>query len=210
VQADNSNILITAFEPFGGDELNSSACVLDAFCQSSADGFGGITTLVLPVEYDVAISRLITAIETGQPHSVVCLGQANGQNTIAVEKVAVNYCSYRIPDNSGAQPADEPVVSDGPTAYFSTLPVDELVNELSKKGIPAEVSLSAGSFACNALFYGLSHYLEKNALSIRAGFIHLPRLPDQVNEQWPESMALETQIDGLGSVVRVLLDPGVL
>ncbi len=205
----SSNILITAFEPFGDDDLNSSACVLDAFCQASADGFGEISTLVLPVDYDVAIGRLITAIETGWPHSVVCLGQANDRSIITVEKVAVNYRSYRIPDNSGAQPANEPVAPGGPAAYFSTLPVDELVNELSKKGIPAKVSLSAGSFVCNALFYGLSHYLEKNALSIRAGFIHVPQLPDQVNERWPKSMALETQVEGMKSVVRVLLDPGV-
>ena len=204
-----SNILITAFEPFGDDDLNSSACVLDAFCQSSADGFGEISTLVLPVDYDVAISRLITAIETGRPHSVICLGQANDRSIITVEKVAVNYRSYRIPDNSGAQPADEPVAPGGPAAYFSTLPVDELLNELSKKGIPAKASLSAGSYVCNALFYGLSHHLEKNVLSIRAGFMHLPRLPDQVNERWPESMALETQVAGLRSVVRVLVDPGV-
>ena len=101
-------------------------------------------------------------------------GQDNGRGLISVEKVAINLCHYDIPDNAGSQPQDEAVVAGAPKAYFSTLPVRELVQNMTDTGARAGISYSAGTYVCNALFYGLMHHIDKNSLPIRAGFVHLP------------------------------------
>jgi pyroglutamyl-peptidase len=129
----------------------------------------------LPVSRSDALPALITAIETNKPDTVVCLGQANDRSKLSIEKIAINLCCYRIPDNVGDQPGDEPVVADGPAAYFSTLPVDALTECLTAEGIPANVSYSAGTYVCNSLFYGLMHYIEETSPDVRGGFIHIPR-----------------------------------
>jgi len=119
--------------------------------------------------------KLVAAVESGRPDTVVCLGQDNDRPGLSIEKVAINMCCYRLPDNAGEQPVDEPVVANGPAAYFSTLPVDALLECLTAAGIPANVSFSAGTYVCNSLFYGLMHYLENELPGTRGGFIHIPR-----------------------------------
>jgi len=169
------SILITAFEPFGGDASNISDDILQAISQDVIADDHDVTFLTLPVSRSDALSELVAAIETHRPDTVVCLGQDNDRSELCIEKVAVNLCCYRIPDNAGEQPGDEPVVENGPTAYFSTLPIDALIKCLTAEGIPASVSYSAGTFVCNSLFYGLMHHLENERPETRGGFVHVPR-----------------------------------
>jgi len=168
-------ILITAFEPFGGDTSNITDDILQAISQDEIADERDITFLTLPVSRADALPALLETIEKNNPDVVVCLGQANERSELSIEKIAVNLCCYRIPDNAGEQPGDEPVVAGGPTAYFSTLPVDALIECLAAAGIPANISYSAGTYVCNSIFYGLMHYIEAKSLDTRGGFIHVPR-----------------------------------
>ena len=121
-----------------------------------------------------------------------------------MERVAINCDDFRIPDNGGNQPEDEPVVSDGPSAYFATLPIKNIVNALHQNGIPAKVSNTAGTFVCNHLMYGVCHYAAQKG-NIKAGFMHIPYLPSQVVDKPNQpSMAVETVRATLETIVHVL------
>lgn len=110
---------------------------------------------------------------------VVCLGMAQNRRAITPERVAINVMDARIPDNDGTQPADSPVVVDGPVGYWSTLPVAAIAQAILARGIPAGVSDTAGTFVCNELFYRLMHFHALEGLTRPAGFIHVPPLPGQ-------------------------------
>ena len=131
--------------------------------------------------------------EGNKPDTVLCLGQANDRAEISVERVAINLCCYRIPDNNGELLNNQPVVMDGPAAYFATLPVDELVNGLTTDGIAAEVSYSAGTYVCNSVFYGLMHYLEQLPAAVRAGFVHIPRVPAEPSSEASVNLTVMTR-----------------
>jgi pyroglutamyl-peptidase len=151
------------------------------------------------------LPALRAAIRRHRPQVVLCLGLAGSRSTISLERVAVNLCDARIADNAGAMPAGTPVVAGGPAAYFSRLPVKALQQRLLAADLPAELSLSAGSFVCNQVFYGLLHALRRQP-AVQAGFIHLPPLPAQAAAH-PGSrpLALAEQVRGLSEVVDALV-----
>jgi len=101
---------------------------------------------------------------------------------------------------------DQPIIPDGPPAYFCTLPVRKLMEAVQKAGVPAQLSLSAGAFLCNQVIYTLLHYLDTHKINIPAGFIHLPSLPSQIADEQPvkPSMELHTQVKGIEAVIRVV------
>jgi len=169
------SILVTAFEPFGGDTSNVTDDILRVICNDAIADEHDITFLTLPVSRSDSLPKLIAAIDSGKPDTVVCLGQDNDRSELSIEKVAINLCCFRMPDNAGEQPDDEPVVANGPAAYFSTLPVEALIERMTAVGISANISYSAGTYVCNSLFYGLMHYLENESPEVRGGFIHIPR-----------------------------------
>jgi pyroglutamyl-peptidase len=181
------SILLTGFEPFGDECVNPSDLVVSSL-HGVQIGDWPVTGLVLPCVFGEALVALEQALATQRPSLVVCLGQAGGREGVTVERLAVNRDDARIPDNAGAQPLDRAVVLGAPVAYFSRLPVKALVAALQAEGIPAAESLSAGSFVCNHLFYGLMHALRRRR-SVQAGFVHLPWLPEQV-AMHPKAFAL--------------------
>lgn len=197
-------MLITAFEPFGEDDSNSSEEVLNAVANVGGLLDDSDATLILPVDRISAVDRLIEYHQKARPNIVVCLGQANDRSEITIEKLAINCCDFRIPDNSGVQPVDEPVVMGGPAAYFSTLSVSSLVKELKQKNVPAAVSYSAGTYVCNAVLYGLLHHVKINALPTQVGFVHLPPTPEQVTEERPNCLAIDIQIRAVSEIIRLL------
>ncbi len=146
-----------------------------------AANFNIVPTALLELEdqYQVIKVQIPTALAQHQPHTVLCVGQADGCTELCIERVAINLDDAGIPDNAGAQPIDQSIVPDGPTAYFSTLPIKAIVQALHTSGIPAVVSNSAGTYVCNHVFYGLLHAASSNPLLRRAGFIHIPYLPQQ-------------------------------
>ncbi|WP_341474724.1 pyroglutamyl-peptidase I [Simplicispira sedimenti] len=133
-----------------------------------------------------------------RPALVLCLGQAGGRGALSVERIAINLVDARIPDNQGEQPVDAPVVPAGPAAYFATLPVKALHRAAQRAGLPCEVSQTAGTFVCNAVFYGLLHQLAAGAAAgARGGFVHVPWLP----EQGAPAMQLRDMVRGVHAML---------
>lgn len=169
-------ILLTGFEPFGGDAVNPSGLVCQAL-HGQPVGQATVHAVELPCVFGRALQALDAALAATSPVLVLALGLAAGRAEISVERVAINVDDARIPDNAGAQPVDVPVVNGGPAAWFSTLPVKAIVAALREAGLPAGVSQTAGTFVCNHVFYGLQHRLADSG--VRSGFVHVPLVEAQ-------------------------------
>lgn len=200
-------ILLTGLEPFGGSPLNPSEQVVKALQAAPPPGMD-LVTLILPVDGSQAPPALLQALQIHHPQAVVCLGEA-GRAGISLERVALNLLDYRIPDNRGTTHTDQPVRADGPAAYFSTLPLRPLQSALLAAGIPCELSLTAGAYLCNQVFYTLMDALARQDRQIPAGFIHLPSLPEQValRAVSQPSLGLETQLRAIRLVMEILANP---
>ena len=178
-------LLLTGFEPFGGDVRNPSLELVQALDGTLIKGCQ-VVSVVLPCAFGAAPAALAAAISRWQPLLVMAVGQAGGRAELSLERVAINLIDARIADNAGQQPIDEPVVAGGPAAYFSTLPIKAMVQAVREAGVPAGVSHSAGTFVCNQVFYVLQHQLARQdgpadlpATRVPSGFMHVPFLPEQ-------------------------------
>ena len=166
-----ARVLLTGFEPFGGDATNPSwAAASDAAEILRAAGLHA-RAVQIPCVFAASAPALQAALAEHCPDVVVCVGLAGGTAQVRLERVAVNLQDARIPDNAGDQPVDRPVAADGPAALFSTLPVKRALTALQAAGIPAQLSLSAGSFVCNHLMYSVLH---APGSARAAGFVHVP------------------------------------
>jgi pyroglutamyl-peptidase len=177
-------VLVTGFEPFGGSTVNPSQQLVDAL-------EGDVAKVVLPVSYARAAAVLRDAIAEHEPEVVICFGQADGRAGISIERFAHNFDEATTTDNDDAPGSGAPIDPDGPAAYPSSLPVDDIVAALRAEGIPAAPSRDAGGFLCNHVFYVLMRTLEQNA---RGGFVHVPLLPEQALDTGSASMPLETLV----------------
>jgi len=182
-------VLVTGFEPFAGSEVNPSQLLVEALADDPPAGVA-LTTAVLPVAYARAGQELLAAVRVSEPELVVCFGQADGRAVISVERFALNLDEPRSADNDGLVSAD-PIDAEGPAAYRSTLPVDEIVAALRREGIPAAASRDPGGFLCNHVFYRLQALLERERPQVRSGFVHVPLLPEQTLDSGGPSMPLE-------------------
>jgi len=204
-------LLLTGFEPFGGDAVNPSELVAAALHGSVVEAGARRARVVaqrLPCVFADARTRLAATIDELRPVAVLALGLAAGRAGLSPERVAINLVDARIADNAGAQPRDEPVVRGGPAAYFGTLPAKAMVAAMRGAGAPAELSLSAGSFVCNELFYGLMHQLATSGpVGCRGGFMHLPLLPAQAAgaAALRPSVALDVQVAAVAAALRAVL-----
>jgi pyroglutamyl-peptidase len=194
-------ILLTGFEPFGGESVNPSWLIASALDSETVAG-STVRAVRLPTEFRTSLHVLRAALRRHGPRLVVSLGQAGGRAELSIERIAINVDDARIPDNADARPIDVPVVRGGPAAYFSTLPVKAIVAGLAARGVPAAVSQTAGTFVCNHVFYGLQHALA--GTRVRSGFVHVPYLPEQATA-WPgaPSLLLATMVDGLREALRI-------
>ena len=170
-------LLLTGFEPFGGGRVNPSQRIVEALAKRPPKGVE-LSTLVLPVVGGVAPRRLLGVLTRLRPEAVVMLGESGASAAITLERVAVNLRDYRIADNAGRSVRDRPVVRQGPAAYFATLPLRRMQEAMAKAGVPAVLSTSAGTFLCNEVMYAALHALRTT--DTPCGFIHVPRLPEQV------------------------------
>ena len=197
-------ILLTGFEPFDGETVNPSDDIARCLDGQLISGHR-VVSARLPCVFGRATRELRRHMRRTKPVLVVCLGQAGGRAAITPERVAVNVDDARIPDNAGVQPSDRPVVRGGPAAYWSTLPVKAMVAALRRRGWPAAVSSTAGSFVCNHVFYGLMHGL-RGQRRVRGGFVHVPWLPAQAKPGQP-SLALETMVQAVKVALAVAARP---
>ncbi|MFJ8526873.1 pyroglutamyl-peptidase I [Bacillus sp. NPDC094106] len=199
-------VLLTGFEPFGGEDINPAWEVAK---QLNEKEFGEykIVSKQVPTVFHKSIQILQSYIDELKPAIIICIGQAGGRADITVERIAINIDDARIADNEGNQPVDIPVVEEGPVAYWSTLPLKAIVKKLRAEGIPASVSQTAGTFVCNHLFYGLMHILAKSENEARGGFVHIPFLPEQAsNHSGHPSMSLSTITKGIALLIEVALE----
>lgn len=191
--------LVTGFEPFGGEHVNAS-CEAVRCLQPRIDGLQ-LVTAILPTTYARSHVVLEAAIAREHPDIVLCVGQAGDRGALSIERVAVNLQDARMPDNDGAQPVDAPILADGPAAYFSLLPVRAIADALAAAQLPAEISLSAGTFVCNHVFYRLMHLARVGARRFRGGFLHVPCLSGQA-----AAGAATMTADDIARGIRIVLE----
>lgn len=191
-------VLLTGFEPFAGAAANPSWDVARAVA-AAWQGPEDVRAVELPCVFDAAPRAIAAALQEHVPDIVLALGLASGRTGITPERVAINLADARIPDNGGAQPQDTEVVPGGPAAYFSTLPVKAAVAAVHDQGLPASVSMSAGTYVCNTTFYALQHATAGTA--IRSGFVHVPDVGDG-----PGQMSSGDLTRAVVAVIRACVD----
>jgi pyroglutamyl-peptidase len=198
-------ILLTGFEPFNQETINPSWEAVRSL-QGWREGDFIVHARQLPCVFGRANKVMHQAVEELQPSIVIAVGQAGGRVDLSVERVAINIDDAPIADNQMRQVVDQPIVNGGPAAYFSTLPIKAIVHALREAGLPSSVSQSAGTFVCNHVFYGLMHQAHEWGTTMRAGFIHIPYLPQQAAAHpGSASMKLEDMVEGLRIAIRTTL-----
>lgn len=198
-------ILLTGFEPFNQETINPSWEAVRSL-QGWREGDFIVHARQLPCVFGRANKVMHQAVEELQPSVVIAVGQAGGRVDLSIERVAINVDDAPIADNQMRQVVDQPIVNGGPAAYFSTLPIKAIVHALREAGLPSSVSQSAGTFVCNHVFYGLMHQAHEWGTTMRAGFIHIPYLPQQAAAHpGSASMKLEDMVEGLRIAIRTTL-----
>ena len=189
-------LLITGFDAFGGQDVNPSWLAVQALPDRVGDF--ELRKLQIPTVFGAAATAVLEAAEEFQPHVILCIGQAGGRAAVTPERIAVNIRDARIPDNAGNQPSGEPVASDGPAAYFATVPVKAMSQAVQDAQLPGTVSNSAGAFVCNDVLYSLLHHYT--GTDTRVGFIHVPYIP----QQGSPSLPLEQTVEALKAAIQAL------
>ena len=192
-------ILVTGFDPFGGQPVNPAR---EAVLRLP-DTVGGyeIIKLEIPTVFGMAAETVLKVAEELRPHAILCVGQAGGRSAVTPEVVAINLREASIPDNAGNSPVNTPVAENAPAAYFSTLPVRDMVRAVKERGIPCSLSYTAGTFVCNDLLYTLLHRYRDT--DVKVGFVHIPFLPEQAGEGVP-SMELNTVVEALTAMIGAM------
>lgn len=184
------SLLITGFEPFGGEEINPSWEAVSRL-PDEINGYT-LTKLRIPVVFGEAAEAVFAVADKIKPDAILCVGQAGGRSAITPELVAINLRYAKIPDNKGQEPKDKPIVTVGNEAYFSTLPARRMAEAISAAGIASQLSYSAGAYVCNDLLYTLLHRYQNT--QTRVGFVHIPYSKEQGKEP---AMELTDIIKGL-------------
>lgn len=197
-------ILLTAFEPFGGEKINPALEAVGLVPDRIE--YADVVKLTVPTVFKKSIDVTAAAIEREKPDAVLCIGQAGGRFGLTPERVAINIDDARAPDNEGNQPVDRPIIAGGAPAYFSTLPIKAIVRAITDAGIPASISNSAGTFVCNHLMYGVLHTLAQNHPAARGGFMHVPFAPEQVvGRPSTPSMSISDIAAGIEAAIKAII-----
>ena len=200
-------VLVTGFEPFGGEKVNPA---LEAVKVLPDEIHGAeVRWLEVPTVFYKSAKILEEEIRIYQPDIVLCIGQAGGRKGLTPERVAINQDDARIQDNEGNQPIDRPIQLDGPPAYFSSLPIKAMVQAIKEEGLPASVSNTAGTFVCNHLMYQVLYLVEKEFPTIKAGFMHIPYMMEQVIDK-PNTPAMDLVdiVRGIEAAIRATIEYG--
>jgi len=193
-------ILVTAFDPFGGQTINPAQLAVEKL----PGQIGGHTIIktVVPTVFGRSGDLVTALMDTHSPDAVVCVGQAGGRDAITPERIAINIMDAKSGDNAGFVPTDLPVIPAGPAAYFSTLPVKAMVAAIENTGLPGKLSNTAGTFVCNQLLYRCLHHAATRMPGCRCGFIHVPYIPEQTTDK--PSMELEDIVKGLEAAIAAI------
>lgn len=197
-------LLLTAFDPFGGEPINPALEAVKLVADKVGDV--NIVKLEVPTVFGKSIVTVIAAIEKEKPDAVLCIGQAGGRYDLTPERVAINLDDASIEDNEGNQPIDTAIFEDGAPAYFSTLPIKAMVAKIQEAGVPASISDTAGTFVCNHLMYGVLYTLAKKYPDVRGGFMHVPFVTSQVVKRSAPapSLAVEQIVKGIEAAIAAI------
>lgn len=193
------HLIITGFDPFGGDTVNPSWEAVRRL--PDAIGNYRLTRLEIPTIFETAARAVLAAAQADTPDVILCVGVAGGRDAVTPELIGINWNHARIPDNAGHQPVEVRIDPQGPAGIFATVPVSAMAKAIRSAGIRGAVSHTAGSFVCNDTLYRLLRHYEDTA--VRVGFIHVPCLPRQA-KAGGASMALEDIIRGLEAAISAL------
>ncbi|MCH1967092.1 pyroglutamyl-peptidase I [Paraclostridium sordellii] len=189
-------ILVTGFDPFGGESINPAEEAVKRI-KEEING-AKIIKLTIPTVREKSLKAIEDAIQIHKPDIVISIGQAGGRFDITPERIAINIDDFRIKDNDGNQPTDEPVRKDGEIAYVTSLPVKAMVEHMKKNEVPASVSYTAGTFVCNHVMYGVLYMIDKKYPNIKGGFIHIPYTTSQaIDKRNIPYMSLDEIVKGL-------------
>ncbi|PND55389.1 pyroglutamyl-peptidase I [Mycobacterium sp. ENV421] len=203
-------VLVTGFGPYGSTPRNPAQLTAEALDGTVIAG-ATVVSRIVPNTYFESIAEAVRAVDDVQPGLVVMLGEYGGRAMITVERLAqnLNDCArYGLADNAGMVLDGEPTVPGGPIAYHATLPIKAMVMAMRAAGIPADISDAAGTFVCNHLMYGMLHHIAHHDLPIRAGWIHLPHLPEVAalgRNLGAPSMSVETAVTGVAAGIEAAL-----
>ena len=187
--------LLTGFGPFGNVTDNPSQLIVENLAERAREGqWPDLVADVLPTEFAGAGNRIAQLIREHRPERVICLGVAKGTGSIRLERVALNLDDTSVPDNAGVYLEGKKIVPDGPLAYWSTLPIEDMCGELQGRGIPANISNHAGTYVCNHVFYVARHEIELLGSSAPCGFIHLPDVARPSGRRERESVGLSLNV----------------
>lgn len=202
-------ILVTGFEPYGDTPINPAEQVARKLDGISVAG-ANVSARIVPSSYFTCIDAVRKALDEIRPEAVVMMGEFSGRSMITVERIAQNLndnARYGLPDNAGRTLQDELTAADGPAAYYTTLPIRAMVKGMRTAGVPADISDAAGTYCCNHLMYGILHHIAVSKLPIRAGWIHLPALPEvaaRVENLGEPSMSVETALRGVTAALAAI------
>ncbi|HEM4925190.1 pyroglutamyl-peptidase I [Streptococcus suis] len=198
-------IIVTGFDPFGGEPINPALETIKSLPKTIAGA--EIILVEIPTVFDKAADVLEEKMTEHLPDAVLCIGQAGGRVDLTPERIAINQDDARIPDNEGQQPIDRTIRADGQPAYFSTLPIKAMVEAIHRIGLPASVSNTAGTFVCNHLMYQALYLAEKQFPKTKAGFLHIPFLPEQVvDKPGLASMSLNDIVRGVEVAIGAIVE----
>ena len=196
-------ILVSAFDAFAGEKINPSYEVLKLL--PDFIGKNQVIKLQIPTVYSKAPLNFINKLIEAKPDYAFSLGQAGGRSAVTIERVAINIDDSSTKDNEGEIRNDYIIDEEGPSAYFSTLPVKDLVKSVKDIGVPCSLSNTAGTFVCNHVMYSVLNYITKNNLKTKYGFIHIPYMHEQVLEKNSvSSMSLETMVKAIREIISKL------
>lgn len=197
-------ILVTGFDPFGSDKINPA---IEAVKQLPDNIAGAdIIKLEIPTIFNKCAEVVHQAILKQHPDYVLNIGQAGGRSALTPELVAINFDDGRIADNAGFQPISRPIHVDGQNAYFTQLPVKAMAQAIIEAGLPSYVSTTAGTYVCNHIMYQVQYMIDKEFPELKAGFMHIPFLPDQVvNRPQSASMSLTNDVTGITAAITAIV-----
>lgn len=197
-------ILVTGFDPFGGEAINPALEAVKAL-PDTIEG-AQIIKLEIPTVFGKAADVVKAAMEQEKPDVVLNIGQAGGRFSVTPERIAINVDDARIPDNEGNQPIDVPIQVDGAAAYFTQLPIKAMVKSIRDAGLPAALSNTAGVFVCNHIMYQVLYLIEKEFPGVKGGFIHVPFIAEQVvNKPDQPYMSLEDITKSLEKSIEAIV-----
>ncbi|WP_338207030.1 pyroglutamyl-peptidase I [Lactobacillus juensis] len=197
-------ILVTGFDPFGDDKINPA---IEAVKRLDNEIAGAkIVKLEIPTVFGDCADVVHEAILKEKPDYVLNIGQAGGRFALTPERVAINFDDGRIADNKGYQPIASPIHEDGQNAYFTQLPVKAMARAIREAGLPSSVSTTAGTFVCNHIMYQVQYMIDKEFPDLKAGFMHIPYLPEQVVAK-PEtpSLSLADDVKGITAAIGAIV-----